>query len=159
MKIIRTNSENVDFFQLVKLLDIYLAGTDGDEHSFYDQFNKIDDIKHVVMVYENQIPIGCGALKQFDKKAVEIKRMYTAVESRGKGIASIILSELEKWATELSYERCILETGVKQYVAIGLYHKNGYQLIANFGPYEGMENSTCFEKWIGKGNADSNSID
>ena len=79
---------------------------------------------------------------------MEIKRMYTSPESRGKGIASSVLSELEGWASELSYEKCILETGKKQPEAIGLYEKNGYKTIPNYGQYAGIENSLCFEKHL-----------
>lgn len=150
MKLLRTNSKNKDFIELVKLLDIDLAIRDGDEHSFYDQFNKIDQIKYVVIAYENKISLGCGAIKKFDKKTMEIKRMYTSPQSRGKGIASIVLSELEKWAIELSYEKCILETGIKQHEAIGLYKKNKYKLIPNYGQYINAKNSKCFEKVIKK---------
>ena len=148
MDLIRTNSENLDFIKLVKLLDLGLQKTDGDEYSFYAQFNKLDSIKHVVIVYENKIPVGCGAIKQFDEKTMEIKRMFTSPNYRGKGIASLILGELEKWATELSFYKCILETGVKQPDAIGLYYKNGYKLISNYGQYKGAINSKCFEKVI-----------
>lgn len=148
MKIIRTNSDNQLFIELVKLLDTDLAERDGDDHSFYAQFNKIDSIKHVVIAIENEEALGCGAIKEFDSNTMEIKRMYTSPKSRGKGIASTILSELEKWTKELSYKRCILETGIKQPEAIGLYHKNGYQLIPNYGQYKGVADSKCFEKKV-----------
>jgi GNAT superfamily N-acetyltransferase len=62
------------------------------------------------------------------------------------GIASNILAELEKWASELSYAKCILETGKKQPEAISLYKKNGYRIIPNYGQYCEVENSLCFEK-------------
>ena len=65
---------------------------------------------------------------------------------RGEGIATIILKELEVWAAELHYEKCRLETGKKQPEAIELYKKNGYKVIPNYGQYEGVENSVCFEK-------------
>ncbi len=146
MRLIRTNSKNKDFIGLVKLLDLDLARRDGEEHAFYAQFNKIDKIKYVVVVYEKEEPIGCGAIKQFDNKTMEIKRMYTSLNHRGKGVASKILSELEKWTSELSYDKCILETGTKQPEAIGLYQKNGYQFIPNYGQYVEVENSKCFEK-------------
>jgi putative acetyltransferase len=142
----RTDSDNKYFIELVKFLDADLARRDGKEHSFYAQFNKIDKIKYAVVAYENDIPIGCGAIKEYAPKIVEIKRMYTSPGSRGKGIATRILIELEKWATELSYEKCILETGKRQSEAIALYKKNGYQLIPNYGQYAGIENSLCFEK-------------
>jgi GNAT superfamily N-acetyltransferase len=74
--------------------------------------------------------------------------MYTSPEHRGKGIASKVLAELERWAAELSYQTCILETGKKQPEAIALYKKNGYKLIPNYGQYAEAENSVCFEKKI-----------
>lgn len=61
---------------------------------------------------------------------------------------ALILAELEGWAAELSFRKCILETGKKQPEAIELYKSNEYQLIANYGQYIGVENSVCFEKKI-----------
>ncbi|MCX2762376.1 GNAT family N-acetyltransferase [Aquimarina muelleri] len=148
IKIVRTNSENKDFIELVKHLDIDLAIRDGEEHSFYDQFNKIDLIKYVVVAYNNDEAVACGAIKEYSTVAMEIKRMYTDPKARGKGIASKILLELENWAAELSYQKCLLETGIKQPEAIHLYKKNGYQLITNYGQYAGVKNSVCFEKII-----------
>jgi putative acetyltransferase len=144
----RTDSDNKDFIELVKFLDAYLAKRDGEEHSFYAQFNKIDKIKYAIVVYENDKPIGCGAIKEYGPNIVEIKRMYTSPESRGKGIATKILIELEKWATEMSCIKCILETGKRQSEAVELYKKNGYKLIPNYGQYAGIENSLCFEKQL-----------
>ena len=145
----RTDSTDNDFVRLVKHLDIELAERDGAEHSFYAQFNKIDAIQHVVVAYENGQPAGCGAIKEYSPNIMEVKRMFTLPASRGKGIALKVLNELEKWAGELSYKKCILETGKKQPEAIALYQKNGYKLIPNYAQYAGTENSVCFEKEIG----------
>ncbi len=146
IKLIRTDSGNADFMHLVKYLDADLAIRDGEDHSFYHQFNKIDRIKYVVVAYENDIPLGCGALKEYEPGAMEVKRMYVAPASRGEGIASQVLNELEKWAREMNYKKCVLETGKKQPEAIRLYEKNAYQVIPNYGQYAGVENSVCFEK-------------
>jgi len=146
IQIVRTSSENKDFIDLVNLLDADLAERDGEDHAFYHQFNKIDVIKHAVVLYENQKPVACGAIKEFNSTAMEVKRMYTCQESRGKGIATKILSELEKWAEELSYGKCVLETGKRQPEAIQLYTKSGYNIIPNYGQYKGIANSICFEK-------------
>lgn len=144
--IIRTDSDNKDFIALVKELDEFLAELDGEEHVFYNSLNKIDTIKHVVIVYENDKPVACGAIREFSTDSVEVKRMYTLPGLRGRGLGSKVLNELEKWATELSYEKCILETGFRQPDAIRLYEKNGYKRIPNYGKYAGIENSVCFEK-------------
>ena len=148
IRTIRTNSENPDFIELVKYLDADLAIRDGNEHSFYAQFNKIDKIKFVVVAYDDDQPVGCGAIKEFAPHTMEIKRMFTSPGCRGKGIATIVLTELENWAAEMSFEKCILETGKKQPEAIALYTKSGYHSIPNYGQYAGVENSVCFVKYM-----------
>lgn len=145
MKLIRTNSENQDFIQLVKMLDEYLAYVDGDDHAFYDQFNKIDALQHCIVIFEDENPVGCGAIKPYDKTSAELKRMFVIPEFRGKGYASKIVSELERWAKELGYEKVILETGINQLDAIRLYEKT-YERMENYGQYKGVENSLCFIK-------------
>ncbi len=142
----RTNSNNKDFRELVKELDGDLKIRDGAEHSFYSQFNKIDLIKYAIVAYDEGRPVGCGAIKEYAEKTMEVKRMYVPLAERGKGIASLILKELEIWSKEMGIEKCILETGKKQPEAIRLYEKNNYHITPNFGQYENIENSVCFEK-------------
>ncbi|POY37328.1 GNAT family N-acetyltransferase [Solitalea longa] len=142
----RVTSENDDFKSLVALLDEDLAIRDGDEHAFYHQFNKINLIKHAIVVYSDHTPVGCGAIKAFSDDRMEVKRMFVKPEFRRKGIASIILNELELWAEELNYPGLVLETGKNQPEAIRLYEKNNFAVIPNYGQYIGVTNSICFEK-------------
>lgn len=144
----RTDSGDVGFQSLIALLDEDLKTRDGDEHSFYALFNKIENIHHVIVCYIGNIPIGCGAFKEFDKEKAEIKRMFVLPQYRGHGIGINILRELEIWALELNYLQCILETGKKQPEAIQLYQKAGYSRISNYGQYENIENSVCMIKTI-----------
>ena len=146
MKVKRYNSQNPDFIALVSALDLDLAERDGEEHSFYHQFNSIDGLKHTLVIYNGETPVGCGAIKKFDKESMEIKRMYVIPKFRGKGLASRLLLHLEHWALELGYTCTILETGKRQPEAIALYVKNGYKTIVNYGQYAGITNSICFEK-------------
>jgi putative acetyltransferase len=147
-EIIRTTSENIDFQSLVVLLDKDLRIKDGEEHDFYAQFNKIDKINHVVVYYSNNEAVGCGAFKEFDSNAVEIKRMFVHPDHRGKGIASAVLKELETWANESGYTNCVLETGKNNPEAIALYQKSGYEIIPNYGQYENIDTSVCLKKSI-----------
>ncbi len=148
IQLIRTDSNNPHFQLLVRDLDLELKIRDGDDHAFYAQYNKTDSIKFVVVAYENSVPVGCGALKEYDSDTMEVKRMYVQLEYRGKGIASFVLKDLEKWATKLGYKKCILETGENQPEAIRLYTKNNYNLIPNYGQYAGVDASKCFEKYL-----------
>ncbi len=148
IKLARTSSDNDDFITLVKSLDAELAIVDGDDHSFYTQFNKIDKIRFVVVAYKDGKPVGCGAIKEFSAEAMEVKRMYVSPDGRKKGIATKILTELEKWTSEMEYAKCVLETGKRQQDALALYKRNGYKQIKNYGQYIGVDNSVCFEKLL-----------
>lgn len=142
----RTNANDPDFIALVQKLDAELAERDGADHSFYAQFNKINMINYAVVAYENGVPAGCGAIKEFAPRTMEVKRMYTVPGYRGKGIAKKVLAELEAWASDLGFGKSVLETGKKQPEAIELYSNSGYSVIPNYGQYAGVENSVCFEK-------------
>lgn len=142
----RTTSDHSDFRSLVVLLDQDLALRDGAEHAFYAQFNKIDSINNVVVAFCDEQAVGCGAFKFYADKVVEVKRMFVVPGHRGRGIAATVLRELETWATELGCTECVLETGKKQPEAIRLYTKSGYEIIPNYGQYEGVENSVCMRK-------------
>lgn len=145
-RFLRTDSSNEDFRSLVTLLDRDLSDRDGNDHAFYAQFNGIATLKHSIVAYDHDKPIGSGAFKEWKAGSMEVKRMYVLPEYRGRGIALRILAELERWAATLGYNTCVLETGKRQPEAIALYEKAGYRRIPNYGQYEGVENSCCFEK-------------
>lgn len=146
MTLIRTSFDNPDFQLLVSELDRYLAIRNGDANDFFVQFNQVDQIRHVVLAYENDTVIGCGAMKEYNPGSMEIKRMFVPAEQRGKGIASAVLKELEAWAKELGYKKCMLETGYDMLEAVGLYTKSNYKIIPNYGQYAHVADSVCFEK-------------
>ena len=148
-RLLRTDSKNPDFISLVTLLDADLAERDGEETLFYKQFNGISKLRHAVVLYVGGIPVACGAFKPFNDTSVEVKRMFVLPEYRGKGLATRVLTALERWAEELGHGTCVLETGLRQPEAISLYKKNGYQIIPNYPPYEGIENSVCFKRKLG----------
>ncbi len=145
-RISKTHSANPDFIALVQQLDADLAARDGDEHTFYHQFNGIQQLAHVVVLYDGKTAIACGAFKETEPGTIEVKRMYTLPSYRSKGYASRILEALEQWAKEENYTSAVLETGKRQPEAIALYQKNGYSIIPNYGQYAGVENSVCFRK-------------
>ncbi|MBL0052792.1 MAG: GNAT family N-acetyltransferase [Bacteroidetes bacterium] len=134
---IKTDSTSSDYQNLVTLLDAELKIRDGDEHPFFAQYNKSDMIKHVVVCYENETAVGCGAFKYYESGIVEIKRMFVLNQMRGKGIAKKILAELEQWAKELNYNQTILETGIRQPLdLLPCISAQGYCVISNYGQYE-----------------------
>jgi len=149
INLIRTNSEHPDFIRLVQLLDADLDARYGAHQEFYSQFNKLDTIHHVIIVYQDEDAVACGALRKYSDDIVEIKRMFVDARHRKQGIGKIVLDSLESWASELSYSYCILESGNKQPEALALYERAGYYFISNYGQYATDENSVCLKKQIG----------
>jgi len=141
-----TQSTDPDFKLLVKELDAGLRVTNGDMMDVYDQHNIIESIDTVVIAYLDETPVACGCFKPFDSDAVEIKRMFVRPEARGKGISAMVLQELENWTKSLGYNATVLETGLRQIEAQGLYKKAGYMTIPKYGPYVDLPDSICFRK-------------
>ena len=146
LEIVKTNGQNIDFIKLTKLLDDDLNERYGELQKQYDKYNKADYINDVVIIYEDNVPVACGAFKEYDSKTVELKRIFVIKENRQKGLSKIMIGELEKSAREKGYKYSLLETGIKQHEAINLYKKNGYVVIQNYGQYEGNINSICMKK-------------
>ena len=142
----RSNAQDADFKKLVSLLDAELAALDGDQAAFYAGLNKTADNIDVVVAYIDGQPVSSGAIRPYTKEQIEVKRMFTLKEHRGKGIAAEIVRELETWARELGYKELILETGKRQPWAIALYKRVGFVSIPNYGHYASDDNSVCFKK-------------
>jgi GNAT superfamily N-acetyltransferase len=142
----RTSNTEPDFKNLISKLDKYLSMVNGELDAFYAPNNVLDPLDTAVIAYYNGKPVGCGCFKKFDQDSVEIKRMYVDPELRGRGIASTVLNELEKCAKEKGFKYSVLETGIKLNDANGLYRKQGYEVIENYGQYAGIKNSVCMKK-------------
>lgn len=114
-----------------------------------------DGIAAMVVLRVDDEPVACGAIRDAsDDDGLgpgdgELKRMYVVPEQRGRGHARVILAELERLATERGWRRLVLETGVLQVEAIGMYLSSGYRSIPGFGPYAAETSSRCFAKDLG----------
>ena len=151
MPLRRTTSDDPEFRALVVLLDQELAVHNGDKNDFFVQYNKIDKIKHALVILDDDKPVGIGAIREFNEDTTEVKRMYVLPELRGKGIAAEVLSGLEAWAKELGYRYTILETATYLPAAVKLYERSGYERIPNYGQYVGVETSVCMRKMLDPG--------
>ena len=145
-KFIRTTSSHPDFRMLIIALDEDLYLRNGEVQLIYRQYNQVDLIKHVMVIYSGDRPVGCGCFKKYDNETVEMKRMFVLPEMRGKKLAAHLLQELEKWAVEEGFTQAVLETGLRQVEAIRLYTVSGYVLTENYGQYVGMKDSICYGK-------------
>ncbi|MFI9009466.1 GNAT family N-acetyltransferase [Actinosynnema sp. NPDC053489] len=108
---------------------------------------------HFLVGYVDGAPVACGGWRAHDEAEhslrpgdAEIKRMYVTGSLRGRGLARLVLASLETAARAAGRKRMVLETGLRQPEAIGLYRANGYARIDNFGVYRHHPESLCFAK-------------
>lgn len=146
LKIVFTDSQNVDFIKLISLLDEDLDLRYGVLQKIYKPYNKVDLIENVVVIYKSGEPVACGAFKEYDCQTVEIKRVFVKKENRRQGLSKLIMDKLEEAAKHGGYRYSVLETGQKQHEAINLYKSRGYEVIPNYEPYTGNSNSICMKK-------------
>ncbi|UOD27318.1 GNAT family N-acetyltransferase [Massilia violaceinigra] len=79
--------------------------------------------------------LGCGAY--VDRGGYgEVKRMYVEPASRGQGVGGKLLGEIARRAAAAGLPALMLEAGVSQPEAIGLYERDGFIRCAPFGDYQ-----------------------
>lgn len=89
-------------------------------------------------VWEGDVLIGCGALKELSPEHGEIKSMHTAAAHRGKGVAGLIVDHVLATAKARGYTRLSLETGSPEGFAPAraLYARYGFTYCGPFGDYK-----------------------
>ncbi len=81
------------------------------------------------------VPAGCGGWRAQDDGAAEIKRMYVEPAFRRRGIAALVLAELERTAAAAGHRQLVLNSGDRQPEALALYDRAGYVPVAGYGVY------------------------
>lgn len=150
MEFVRTTGKNEDFIENCRLLDLDLDRRVGRKikREKYQKFNQLDEIKEAIVVYDEDKPIGGGAIRKYDDETVELKRVFVHNENQGQGIGSRLVSLLMEWAAELGYRWMILETGELLSESCAVYKKLGFKVIPNYGPYVDMPESLCMGRAI-----------
>jgi putative acetyltransferase len=87
--------------------------------------------------WEGPVLVGCGALKELDRRHGEVKSMRTPNSRRRKGVGRTMLSHIIQVARSRSYERLSLETGSMEAFkpAQKLYESFGFTYCGPFGEY------------------------
>jgi putative acetyltransferase len=102
---------------------------------------------YFVLAREDAV-IGCGAFRPLERGCAEIKRMFVSPEARRRGVARKILRHLEGEIRRRGLLSIVLETGVEQHAAMGLYASEGYFAIPPFLEYVGCPISRCYAKKV-----------
>lgn len=143
-----TDGNNQDFIDFSEDMEEYynqLVGGAFNRKKFIPH-NSLVDIKDVLIVYENEKPVGCASFKEYNSECVEIKRVWISKNYRGKGISRKLMLLIEFKAKEKGFKTAILQTRETCVEAVSLYKSIGYKKIDNYPPYEEMEQAICFYK-------------
>jgi len=81
------------------------------------------------------VPAGCGAWRLHAPAAVEIKRVYVEPGFRRRGLARVLVEELENTAAQAGHAAVVLNSGARQPEALALYDRLGYRPIPGYGIY------------------------
>ena len=102
----------------------------------------------LILVDDDGRDAGCGGIRRVDDGPVgvryEIKHLYVAPSTRGRGWGRLLLEDLEEWARQFGAREIVLDTHHTLEAAGALYARSGYTTIA---PYNDNPNAT---RWYGK---------
>jgi putative acetyltransferase len=89
-------------------------------------------------VWEDDVLLGCGALKELDAAHGEVKSMRTPAKLRRRGAGRAVLTHILAEAKGRGYRRLSLETGSMEAFrpAQKLYESFGFVYCGPFGPYK-----------------------
>lgn len=93
---------------------------------------------HFVVAEVDGEPVAMGGWRRGGPAGdsdAEVKRMFVRAPWRGRGLARLLLAELEASAARAGVARLVLETGLEQPEAIALYRSEGYEDVEPFGFY------------------------
>ncbi|MGZ5267982.1 MAG: GNAT family N-acetyltransferase [Caldimonas sp.] len=93
--------------------------------------------------WDGSLLLGCGALKELDRRHGEVKSMRTPTTLRRRGAGRALLAHIVEVARTRAYERLSLETGSQEAFkpAQRLYESFGFRRCGPFGAYVEDPNS------------------
>ena len=114
----------------------------GSAHALDVGALKTPDVRFFT-AWQDDVLLGCGALKTFAPGHGELKSMHTAEDHRGKGVGDAMVRRLVDEARSLRLTRLSLETGSWPYFAPAhrLYQRHGFTDCPPFGDYADDPNS------------------
>jgi putative acetyltransferase len=112
--------------EVIKLFEAQgeLKDMDNIQQAYFD-----NDGIFLIMTDDDQV-IGTGAIRKFEGKTCELKRLWLLTEYHDRGLGYQMIQELLAFARNKGYERIRLETDpVYQKRAVEFYKRLGFQEV------------------------------
>ncbi|MEO7273870.1 MAG: GNAT family N-acetyltransferase [Vicinamibacterales bacterium] len=152
LRIDRADLDSPDVTALIGALNLELSGLypePGATHFGLQPSDIAPGRGALLIAYQEDRPVGCGAVRLINPATAELKRMFVEPTCRGSGFGRRLVEALEQEAIALRAVRIVLETGIRQTAAIALYARCGYAPIPLYGEYTASPGtSVCLGKQI-----------
>ena len=152
LKSIEGNFDNPEVHELLKkhFIELRAASPEGSAHVLDIPGLKVPSIKFWSL-WQNDMLMGCGALKFLDKTHGEFKsiRIHDRFRRTGNGIN--VINHLIYEAKKLNITRLSIETGAGDFFksARNLFRKCGFENCEPFAHYKEDNNSVYLTKILG----------
>ena len=146
MKSVEGNFNNSEVLELLNkhFIELRSVSPDGSAHVLDIEGLKDQNIKFWIL-WEDNLFMGCGALKFLNKEHGEFKSIRLVDSFRKKGNGIEILKHLIFEAKKLNINKISVETGTGDFYAPArkLFNKCGFKLCKPFAHYKEDPNS-CY---------------
>ncbi len=151
MKLIEGNFDNAEVHKLLTkhFIELRAASPEGSAHVLDIPGLKVTSIKFWSL-YQNEMLVGCGALKFLKKGHGEFKSIRIHDNFRKKGHGIIVMNHLINEAKQLGIKRLSIETGAGDFFipARKLFKSCGFIPCEPFAHYKDDVNSVYLTKSI-----------
>jgi GNAT superfamily N-acetyltransferase len=118
-----------------KVQEEYVARYGGRDAAVVEPAEFLPPLGLFLVAEVDGVPAGCGAWRALPEGPAEIKRVYVEPGFRRRGLAHVIVAELETSAAAAGHASVVLNTGREQPEALALYSDLGYEPVAGYGVY------------------------
>jgi len=152
-EVIRIATSTEDFAAFAALIQEYVAWSKerwSDKAPLVDEFYSQDELHQelaelpaafappdgvVLLALEGEAVLGCAAFRRFDATRCELKRVFVPTRHQGRGIGRKLCEALLEHAKARNYAGVRLDTDIRSFEAIGLYHALGFEDCAPYADY------------------------
>ena len=151
LKSIEGNFDNQEVHELLvkHFIELRAASPEGSAHVLDIPGLKVSSIKFWSL-WQNEMLMGCGALKFLDKEHGEFKSIRIHNDFRNQGNGINVINHLINEAKKLNINRLSIETGAGDFFipARKLFKKCGFETCKPFAHYKEDVNSVYLTKII-----------
>jgi ribosomal protein S18 acetylase RimI-like enzyme len=101
----------------------------------------------LLLVYDNNVAVGCAAIQKFNKNTAELKRFFVQTKYKGYKIGVQLLELAFDIAKELNYSRIRLDARPTITQTRSLFRSLGFYEIPPYG-FNPTEETTSMEKTL-----------